>query len=194
MKKWIWLIVLCLIIVCGAVVFYILSQPPKDKLTEEFKEEAVTKLLGRRAQLEAENVAQGNTEYNGRYISFQYPAKALIYTYRSGSSSATLEDFSFDIKSPKLVFNMKVSESGAELLDVPAVRLREQRLYEYDKEEITIDNVKGLTYYKRGQQPEKSGFFAAFGRLYTVSVTGVSDRDVARLFDDISGSVSFSKK
>lgn len=170
--------------------FYILSQPPKDTLSKEFKEEAVTKLLGRKAQLEVKNVATGNKEYKGKHISFSYPAKALIYTYRNSSTSATLEDFSFDIKSPKIVFNMRVTEVAGGLEDSPAVRLREVRS-EYEKEELIIDGVAGLAYFKTGQEAEKSGFFMKSGKFYSVSITGSSGEEVEKLFDEIISSVSF---
>lgn len=172
------------------VAFYILSQPPKDTLSKEFKEEAVTKLLGRKAQLDAQNVATGNKEYKGKYISFAYPARALTYTYRNSSTSATLEDFSFDIKSPKIVFNMRVAEIAGGLEDYPAVRLREVRS-EYKSTEVTIDGVAGLTYYKTGQEAEKSGFFVLKGKIYTISIMGTSGEVVEKLFDEIISSVSF---
>ncbi|MDO8269404.1 MAG: hypothetical protein Q7T54_01900 [Candidatus Levybacteria bacterium] len=190
MKKLVLLVVLVLIIAAGGIAFYILSQPPKEKLSDEFKQKAVTKLLGRKAQLDAQNVATGNKEYEGKYISFSYPAKALIYTYRNSSTGAPLEDFSFDIKSPKIVFNMRVSEIAGGLEDYPAVRLREVRS-EYKKAKLTIDGVAGLTYYKTGQEAEKSGFFVRKGKMYTISITGTSGEVVEKLFDEIISSVSF---
>lgn len=190
MKKWILPAVLLSFIAFLGIGFYILSQPPKETLSKEFKEEAVTKLLGRKAQLDAENVATGNKEYKGKYISFSYPAKALIYTYRNSSTSATLEDFSFDIKSPKIVFSMRVSEIAGGFEDYPGVRLREVRS-EYKRAKLTIDGVAGLTYFKTGQESEKSGFFLKNGKIYTISITGINGEEVEKLFDEIISSASF---
>lgn len=192
MKKWILPAVLLSFLAFLGIGFYILSQPPKETLSKEFKEEAVTKLLGRKAQLDVENVAAGNKEYKGKYISFSYPAKALIYTYRNSSTSATLEDFSFDIKSPKIVFSMRVTEIAGGLEDYPAVRLREAR-NEYKRARLTIDGVAGLAYFKTGQEAEKSGFFLKSGKIYTISITGISGVEVEKLFDDIISSVFFAE-
>ena len=100
MKKWIIFSVLCLFVVGGVLAFYILSQPPKEKLSKEFKERSITKLLGRKAQLEDKTGVKGNTTFDGKYISFDYPARALEYAYRdpgNASNNSRLEDFIFDI-------------------------------------------------------------------------------------------------
>lgn len=182
--------ILILILLLGGIGFYILSLPPKETLSKEFKEEAVTKLLGRKANLNPEAIPAGNTQYNGKYISFQYPAKALIYTYNK-DTKRNIEDLSFDIKSPKLIFNMTVTDHSGTFNDVPAASLREQRLYEYKKSEPVVDNTKGIVYFKSGQSPEKTGFFIANGKLFTFSVTGTVDVEVGKLFDEVVATVSF---
>lgn len=187
-KKLILLSVLLILLLSGAAAFYILSAPPKEALTDEFKEEAVTRLLGRKANINPENVPTGDTEYEGENIYFKYPAKALIYTYRDSSKSANLEDFSFDVKTPKLVFNMQVLDNNSNLttiLDFPSVRLREQRSYEYKITDIKAGKNAGKAYYKAGSEPEKSGFFLANGKIYSISITGTNDEEVSKLFDKI---------
>lgn len=181
----------------GGVAFYIFSQPPQEALSDEFKEEAVTKLLGRKAQLEADNVPTGDTQYKGKYISFKYPARALEYTFRENSTSsesASLEDFSFDLSDPKAVFNMKVVANSrlTDIADYPAVRLREQRGYEYEKSSVMAGSTQGLVFFKKGMSAEKSGFFLKDGRIYTISVTGPNEESVGELFDSILKTVSFS--
>ena len=196
MKKWILISVLILLLAGSGIAFYILSLPPKDSLSNGFKEEAVTRLLGRKAQLNPE-VKTGNTQYKGKYISFKYPAKALIYAYRENSTSSTsasLEDFSFDIKQPKLVFNMtgvsKTSNSST-IEDYPAVRLRLQRSYEYTKSTFTMDKMRGVAFFKKENGGEKSGFILNDGKIYTISITGTSGREVEKLFSNIIATVSF---
>lgn len=196
MKKRILLIVLTLIILSGAVVFYILSLPPKDKLTEEFKKKALTDLLGRQVNL-TDDTPKGDTEFDGKYISFKYPAKAVIYTFRensTSSSSGALEDFSFDIKEPKLVFNLRVSSNNTNISDVsdfPAVRLRESRLYEYKKSDFLIGKSRGVAYAKDGQEGEKSGFILNGNEIYSFSVTGSNTDAVSDLFDSVVSSSKF---
>ncbi len=166
-------------------------------MSKEFKEEAISKLLGRKAQIEAENVPTGSALYKGEYITFEYPAKATVYDYRSEDvkkNAKFLEDFSFDIKSPKLVFNMKVVEGGKDLDNLSAVRLREERSYEYKKSEIKIRDTEGVAFYKDGQEAEKSGFFIYSGNTYTFSVTGSNEEELVKLFDAIISSASFSDK
>ncbi len=98
------------------------------------------------------------------------------------------------MKSPKIAFNMKNSPYANNLDDLPSVRLREERSYEYKKKEITVAKVKGITYFKSGSDSEKSGFFVANGRVYTISVTGTAEEFVSALFDEVISSVSFLNK
>lgn len=193
MKKWILISVLLIVVVCSFVGFYLLSLPPKEKLSEEFKKEAITNLLGRKAQLEDKAVPTGDSRYSGRYLRFLYPAKALIYTYedKDSKNSSDVEKFSFDIKSPRLIFNMENYPYSQNLDDYPAIRLREDRSYEYTKKEVNIDGVKGVEYFKEDQAAEKSGFFINSGRIFAFSVTGPNSDEVEKLFDKIIASVSF---
>jgi hypothetical protein len=192
MKK---ILIACLLvlIIVGGVGFYIFSQPSGNNLSDEFKKDALTKLLGRQVKL-TDDTPQGDVEFDGEYISFRYPAKAIAYTYRetsTSSKSATLEDFSFDIKEPKLVFNYAVHQNNSNLStisDFPAVKLRETRLYEYEKGSFEIDNASGIYYFKKENGPEKSGFLLLDGKIYSISITGTSANDVDNLFNSIVSS------
>jgi len=192
-KKKIWLILLILVISLG-IAFWYFSQPPKDNLSDEFKEEAVTKLLGRKANL-GDDVPKGDTEYNGKFITFKYPAKAIIYTHREysiSSASANLEDFSFDIKEPRLIFNLMVNERAANttLDDIPSVRLREIR-GEYEKGQFKIQNLSGRVFTNDSGKPEKSGYLMTDDKVYTFSITGSSLEEVEALFEKITKSAKF---
>lgn len=191
MRKWIFLGTFLAIVTIGVVAFVIISQPPKDKLSEDFKKKAIANMLGRSAKL-TDDTPKGNKKYDGKYISFEYPAKAVIYTYRGNTSDGTLEDFSFDIKDPKLVFNLKIKEEGtiAALSDIPSLRLREERSYEYTKSDLSLDGVKGASYFKDSDGGEMTGFFISNGKIITISVTGSNVDEVKNLF---SGVVSSSQ-
>ncbi len=194
-KKFIVLLVLVIIIIVSLAAFYIISQPPKETLSKEFKEKAITNLLGRKAQLD-NTTPTGDAEYKGKYITFKYPAKALIYTYRENSTSsksANLEDFSFDIKEPKMNFNMAVTKAsfGLTVDDIPAVRLRIQRNYEYEKSTFTMDEHEGIVFFKKNNGVEKSGFLIKDGMTFTFNVNGGGEDEVNELFNSIASSVSF---
>jgi hypothetical protein len=184
-----------LILILAGIGFYILSLPPKEALSKDFKQQAITKLLGRKAQLDAVPVKEGNTRYNGKYISFEYPAKAIVYALKDpgfASSSALLEDFSFDIKSPRLILNMAVlGNSGRQLTvnDNPGVKLR-QNSGSYKEQLITIDGQEGKV-YEKNDEPEKTAFFLVNDKIYTISVTGSSFEEVVSLADDILKTVKF---
>ncbi len=186
--------VFVLIIVVLGILFYVYSQPSGKKLTQKQKDEAIERLYGRQANTKPDAVPVGNKAYTGKYISFQYPAKAVVYTYREKSTSgntSSLEDFSFDIQKPKLVFNMTVvkAQDITSALDIPSVRLREQRLPEYDKKIQKIGNAQCLI-YSRKNSAEITAFIVEQGRVYTISVTG-SDKDEAEsLFSNVLSSVS----
>lgn len=197
MKKKISFVVLLIIIVATGLGFWYLSKPPTEKLSDDFKQAAVSDLLGRKAQLDAPDEKTGNTLFEGDYISFEYPARALEYTYRdpssTGSSSAVMEDFIFQIKAPRMRFSYAVSGSpGVKSLDdIPAVKIRESRSYEYEKETLKIGNSQGLTFYKKGQEAEKSGFIIHNGLVYIFTTTGSSEEDVSKMYNDIVTSVKF---
>lgn len=178
----------CLIfLIGGAIAFYFYSQPPKEKLSDEFKEEAVTKLLGRKAQLDEKNVPTGSTLYDGKYITFSYPAKALPYEYKDpffASNSSVLDSFSFDIKTPRLVLNLQVLENSSKLQsieDYPAARLRKDRSYEYEKNEVAIGSYKGLRFTKITSPPEDTFLFLAENRIYSLAITGSDPEEVEKL-------------
>lgn len=193
MKTKLILVMIFLVIPILGVGFYFLSQPPKEKLSNEFKEKAITQLLGRKAQLDDDSPT-GEIEYKGKSITFKYPARALKYEFREKSSStnsAALDDFSFDIKEPKMVFNLLVLPNSSNLTTIeeyPAVRLRESRLYEYRKSVGNLSTIKGVVYAKEDNGAEKSGFWLVDDKIYSIAITGVDLDAVSVLFDSILAS------
>lgn len=197
MKKWITITSFILfVVILAGIGFYILSLPPKEALSKDFKQKAITKLLGRKAQLD--NVAEiaGNTQYEGKFITFDYPAKAVVYEIKDpgfASSSSRLEDFSFDIKSPRLILNMAVLSNPGKQLSVddnPGVKLRQSQSGSYKEQLVTIDGHRGKVYSKENE-PEKTAFFLVNDKIYTISVTGSSFDEVVSLSDNILHTVKF---
>ena len=197
MKKIVLILILGITLILGGIAFYYFSQPPKDKLSDRYKEQAIEKLLGRKANINPEKVKTGDAEFKGKYITFKYPAKAVVYKYQDPSfkkNDTRLEDFSFDIKSPRLVFNLQVLQDTSNLssiVDYPGVRLREVRS-EYKRSDITIGDTKGKVYFNSSSQAEKTGFFLKNEIIYSISITGSDADEVSLLFDNIIRTVSFS--
>ncbi len=192
MKRIIFCCVAIFLVIVSIVLFNHFSQPSKVRFSEEFKTKAVERILGRKAML-TDSTPKGDKIYDGNLITFSYPAKAVTYEYREQSSSkdeSGLDDFSFDIKNPKLVFNLKVYDSGGtlSLTDFPAVKLRIERSYEYDKSTPRIDGVEGIAFAKSEGLSEKSGFFLYDSKIITLSVTGGDYDEVSNLFDAIVSS------
>lgn len=197
MKKWFVIGILLLVLVLASTAFYLLSLPPKETLSKEFKEKAISKLLGRKAQLNEVEEKKGNISYKGKYITFDYPAKAIIYTLKDpnfASSSSLLEDFSFDIKSPRIVLNLAVLQNNHRLSSIednPGVKFRQTSPGQYKDVSKPIDGYEGKIYERSDESPEKTAFFLVNDRIYTISITGNSFDDVKGVADSIISSVKF---
>jgi hypothetical protein len=199
-KRIVFLILLPVCVILFGILFYLLSQPPKEKLSKAFKEQAVTKLLGRKAQLEDKNVPQGNATYDGKYISFEYPAKAAIYTYKdpygaSGSSSSdVLETFSFDMQSPKVVFSMMILKDLSRtpsINEISGVKFRETS-GSYKGEDVVVSGKKGRVYEKNDPSgSEKTVFFFFDGKIYSLALTGDFD-EIKKTYEIITKSLKFT--
>lgn len=193
-KKLILLGVLVVIVLTLGALFYLFSQPSGKKLTDEEKKKAIESIMGRKAVM-TDTTPKGDAVFDGHDITFSYPAKAVVYTFREKKMKPEdnpNDDFSFDIKSPKLVFNLtSVPNTDMMLTDLPAVRLREQRGYEYEKSTPIMDSSKGVAYFKSSRDSEKSGFFIANAKVFTISVTGSDPSEVKNLFDSVVASAKF---
>lgn len=196
MKKWVILIVLFLIII-GGVAFYIVSQPPKEALSKDFKEKAISKIMGRKAHLDDVPVKTGNVRYSGKYITFDYPAKAVIYGIKEpnfASSSSLLEDFSFDIKSPRLILNLSVLSNNGRLKSIddnPGVKFRQTSPGQYKEVSVPVDGRNGRIYERSDENPEKTAFFLVNDHIYTISITGANFEEVKKLGDEILKGTKF---
>ncbi len=181
-------IIFLLVLIALGLAFFYFSQPSNKPLSDDFKKKAIERMLGRQAVL-TDITIRGESVFDGQNISFSYPSKAVIYEYREESSSkdeSELDDFSFDIKNPRMVFNLKVYEAnGMTLLsDFPAVKLRESRS-EYKKEEFMLDGQKGIVFSNNSSQIEKSGFLIYQDKIITISITGSSESEISNLFSSI---------
>lgn len=189
MKKWILLGLVFIVLSASAVTVYMLSQPSGKMFTDEEREARLEEMLGRDVRL-TNTTPRGNAVYDGNKITFEYPAKAQVYEYRETSTTAkssALDDFSFDMRDPRIIFNLKVSPTNATTLsDYPAVRLREQR-GEYLKTESKLDTATGFIFSKE-DEPEISAFYLYQGNMYSISLSGSSYEHLMSLFDSVTAS------
>lgn len=164
--------------------------------TKSEEETALTNILGRQPILN-NNEPTGTVAYNGKYATFNYPARAVIYTYKDPNfvkSKSYLDTFSFDINNPRLVFNFSVIENSGNLADIKdnsGAIFRENQSNGYLQSELSISNSKGLVFAKAGEHPEKTGFWLFNNRIYTLSVTGSDYQEVVNLFDNVVASLKF---
>ena len=189
------LVVLGVFISVIALVAYILEKPSVARLSQKEKEAALTKLLGRKVNLNEKNVPKGNVELRGKYISFWYPKKAIKYEKTDpsfASSSALLDFLSFDIKEPRTIFNMVVVKNDANIQtidDDPGVMLRRNST-SYKESKIIAGGLEWKVYEKKeSQQSEKTAFLLHKNRLYSIAILCNDIEELQVLFGDILRSV-----
>lgn len=177
--------------------FIYFSKP--DKLTEKERQEAIDKVVGGKANLNGPEVKTGSGIYKGKHAEFSYPASAEIYDYKdpnSVNSDPESESFSFDIKSPRLVFNYNASATReVKLEDISAVKFRNDPANGYANSEEKVDGVIGVSFKKdrSGEyMAEKTLFVLNNGNLITISITGSSLEEVENLFDSIKQTLKFN--
>jgi hypothetical protein len=189
------IILLILVAAICLVVFLVLNHSAKS-LTQAEKEAALTNILGRQPIL-TNNEPTGTVQYKGKYATFSYPAKAVVYTYKDPNivkNKSELEMFSFDINNPRLIFNFSVSDNSgsiADAKDISGAIFRENQVNGYSQSELSINGAKGPVFAKQGAQAEKTGFWLVNNKLYTFSVTGSDYEEVVNLFDAITASLEF---
>jgi hypothetical protein len=192
-KKFIFIGVLGALLVIG-VVFFVSSTPLK-KLSDEERVKALAKILGRKPNLGEKNKPVGDTIYNGKYVSFAYPRAAKIYTLRPPDrekDKSYLEDFIYDLDSPRLAFFMETVVSGVKSVeDFPSVRLRDMAKGQYSREDIEAGGREGVSFEKTDGGVEKTVFFNFDGKIISFSVQGSDIKEVRSLFEKTISSLHF---
>lgn len=196
MKRFIILVLVVFLIVFIIITFLFLNHSPKN-LSNAQKEAAIAKILGRKPNL-TNNTKTGDTQYKGKYVSFTYPAAAVIYTQMLNGKpveQTNLEYFSFDLSSPKLVFSMEViqvSQSVQVLEDYPGVKLREIENDIYAKKEVSADDKNGLVFERISDNGfEKTAFFYLGGKIFSLTVSGSDQKTGEQLYMKVISSLKF---
>ncbi len=121
----------------------------------------------------------------------------MIYGYKDpsfASSSSLLEDFSFDIKEPRLILNMAVLKAGEKMRSVEddsGVLFRKNNPGQYKDVSGVVNGQNGKIYERNDENPEKTAFFLVGGRFHSISVTGNNFDDIKELADNILKTVKF---
>lgn len=194
MKKVAAILIISLGLLAGLIAAFILFSKP-DELTAVEKEKAINEMLGRKANLNPK-VITGESSFDGKYAFFNYPKSAKIYDYRDPgvrNNENSLESFSFDLQSPRRIFNYTVESTNVTKLDdLPAVSLRKNKANGYTQTDQKIDRISALSFSKdrSGEyMAEKSTFFINDGKLFTISITGSSIEEVEKLQKEILKSI-----
>lgn len=198
LKKVVLGLVLITLIAGAGVGFYIFIRPKETKLTQLQKEEALTKLLGRKVNFQEKEVPQGNDVFQGKYVTFEYPKRAEIYDWRDEGFKKTpqgLESFSFFTKQPKMLFTFVVMGVDTRFVnsvnDDASVLMRHRSRGAYKETEIAAGGINGLAYEKAGMEGEKSAFFFHNNRIYSFAFTGSDMEEMTSVFDTLIKSLKF---
>lgn len=196
MKRILFIAVILILSIISILAFVFLNRT-SDSLNDSEKEQALLKILGRKP-LDDSQTLKGDTRYKGKYISFNYPKRAKLYTQKINNTPILptgIEYFSFDLDNPRIVFSMEVVDvpSGSyPLEDYPSVKLRELQNDLYVKKEVFADNQKGLLFDKYSNSGfEKAAFFSLKGNIYTISILGNDKKEVENLFNKVISSTKF---
>lgn len=196
MRKIVIFIIILLLTLATVLLYIFLNYSPKE-LTSEEKEEAIAKILGRKPNL-TDNSPKGDTIYNGKYITFSYPAAANERKQLLNGKEVPytgLEQFIFKLESPKLTVYLEVINTPvnvASLNDYPSVKLRQLQSNLYKEEEAFIENTQGLAFEKRDTTNfEKTGYFSFNGKIYSFSVQGPDSKAVREMFGKLISTSKF---
>lgn len=192
-KRYIFLI---LLIIALIVTFIYYSRPAGAPLTESQKQQALTRLLGRKVNLS--NDKKADATYDDKLLSFNYPGSAVIYEYRDPSLAnikSIVGTFSYDIKIPKAVFNY-VSEERPEMKsldDDSSYRLRTLPERGYQKSAVHVSGVDGVLFKKDDPTGSERSLFILYRNTFiTFSLSGESG-ELDRILTLLTSTLKFKQ-
>ena len=190
------LLILIGLIILGGASFYVWEANKPRNLDAQEESQALKTILGRSVR-DGKDIKTGNVNYQGKYMSFSYPAQAQIYTLDASQSADAVnrvEYFSFDLYQPRLVFNAFVAKNttGLKKLDeLSGVIFR--RSGSYKERRVAVGDVTGLVFSKDDPSDgEETAFFLSGGFIYTLSATGGALDNIGPVFDGIITSLTLN--
>jgi hypothetical protein len=195
-------IFLALLLVAISIFFvaaFMILNRPSSSLTESEKKKALENILGRQVILQPTPTVAGNTQHQGKYVSFIYPKAAKEFTLLSNGQPAQfndLEHFSFDLADTHThFFSQVLAYPGTQALtDYPGVRLRQGEPDIYQQAAVvSADNQQGLAFSKYDMTAgyEKVAFFLVNGKIYTFSVQSPEQQALNDLFNLLIPTIKF---
>jgi hypothetical protein len=172
-KAFIWGLLLGLVMSFGGFKFWNYARTPA---TSRSKEADFRQVLGGRAPRNPTDAPQGEIEYRGQYMTFEYPARAREYLLKK-SDDSILEQIDLEIDSPRLTIVATVIATGEKTLDeVSGVRMRRDQTDVYREDAGVFTKLDGK---------EKTVFMMYHDRLYTLSITGNDAGELAKLWSQV---------
>jgi hypothetical protein len=185
-------IIIALVLIIGGISgFVILDRMNSSQgLSLDEKHKALTQLLGREPVLESGKEDTTWIVHKGNLISFSYPKVATVYP--QPSQAADHDQFSFGLTAGHILAVIQVQDNAtvASLEDVPAVQIREKD-DNYQGKSVTASGVEGKGFIKTVNGIEETGFFLNNGRLYSIAVSGNSEKEVGEVFEKVIASIKF---
>ncbi len=188
------ILITCFILLLG---FIYLSLPSTTHYSDSQKEKKVSSLLGRKANLTDEKT--GSATYKDAYLTFEYPANAVIYKYKDpsfASRAGTLAAFSYDLSNPKIVFNYTASKRDniKNLSDDPSYQLRKnpERGYKMITKKIGEISIEEFT-KDSSLESERSVFIMKDGAEYIFTILGSDKENLDKLVAELLKSLRFIK-
>ncbi len=185
MKK---LLLFCVgLLVMGGGWLFLTKTSQKSVFSVEEKNAAMAKILNRDPVLNDKKIAAWQ-EYQGKYIHFSYPDDALLHINQTKQANV-LESLSFSL--PVDHINLTIQVVNTSLADYPGLTLRRNDKENYKESQGKIDKIDSLVFTKQGDGVEKTVFFEANNKLFTIAVSGYNMDDVEDFYTKFIASVGF---
>lgn len=175
--------------VLGALLLY---SPGKTALTDAQKQAALIKLLGREPILSQAIRNSGVIQYDGKHLTFSYPAVAQNYPSNTvNNSTFVLENKEFKESNPRYHFIVQVVQYPNAMTygAIPSIHLRRTQTNIYTESPMAIDKNQGIAFVSQTDGYEKDAFLLYNGLLYTFVITG-GDPEIEKIFDGVVRSAS----
>lgn len=151
---------------------------PRDKQGD------LQQVLGREIRNTPTQTPRGETKYRGRYMTFNYPARAWVHEIKQ-DVPGMLERVNMEVDIPRLsIVAAAIETKEKKLEDVPGVKMRRQQPEIYSERQVIVGVEKNPVFSKL-DGTEKTVFVIYHERLYTLSVTGIEADAVEQLWGEI---------
>lgn len=181
----------------GLFVAIVIYSPKQTVFSAHDKQVALQKLLGRNPIITENIRPTGTIGYDGKYVSFLYPAAAQDYSYNDNNvkgSTFVLESKEFKESNPLYHFIVQVIKQSDQIKiydDVPSIHLRRTQTDKYQESPILIGQEQGVAFISESEGYEKDAFLLHNGLLYSFVITG-GNAKIEKIHTQVVKSAAFS--